>query len=316
MSNPKFSLLLFIFILPIYFFGQSFIETVNSDTIHYQNLSITDDYLIYTQPGDTSEKKIDIEKVEGYYSNWSNKYYHKKIFKAKKYTGFLKLKSEMGDYFDFIERIFEGKINVYRSKDYVANNSQYYNYWFFEKGDSLAIVFSADKDRGNFKIVNTKFHITNQEFLEYIFADDEISLSAIREEGKRGNLLEIRQIVNDYNNRHFKDKIDSDHGIPQAEVVFFRDSRKELKENLILQVNGKNFKFDRNTKLKIEIPTIPNLVCIKNSDNDYCRLLSSSTSFTKFYKVILDKDKTGDVFIKNGLSNFYKVRLEHYEKVE
>lgn len=255
--------------LPLYSTGQSFIATINNDTIYFSSLAITDDFIRYKETEETSEKKIDIEDVKGYYASSSNKFYHRKFFKDNIQTGFLKLKNEERNLFDFVELVFEGKINVYRTIDYSnPNSSSIYNYWFFEKNDRFAKVFSADKDIGDFKIKKAKFYGLNQELLQSIFADDETALTAVIKLGKRGKLKEIRQIVNDYNNRHFVAKTDSDNAASKGEVIFLRDSRKELKDELILHVDGKKYKFGINSKLKINIPATSNKVCIENSLNN------------------------------------------------
>ncbi len=316
----KINYIIVLLITPFYFFSQSFVATVNNDTIYFKNLSISDDYLTYYSSDDKSEHKVEIAKVKGFYLEEDNIYYHKKLFNAKFRSGFLGLSNKPKDYFVFVELLFEGKINAYRSRDF-KQNANYYgsekkNFWFFEKGDSLEIAFLADYDKGSMKIQNARYGSLNRDFIETIFSDDAIALRAIKKLKKNDKLKHIRKIVSDYNIRYFKKNEVIETNQTLAEVIFLRDSRKEFKEDLVLSVDSLEYRLDRNTKVKLKLPTEnQTLVCIINSENKYCRLVSSSESFPKFYKVILEKDKEGDIFKVNGLSSYYKVRLENYESV-
>jgi hypothetical protein len=296
---------------------------VNNDTIYSKNISITDDFLEYALPDDEIEHKIPIKSVKGYYSKNNNAYYEKKEFNAKTRSGFLGLKYKKQDYFDFVELIFDGKIKAYRGIEYRPDPNHpenINNYWFFEKGDSLQIGFTADKNNGGFmKLKKARYFNLNKDFFETIFSDDKKAQSAVQalKKNNKGRLTQIRNIVNDYNNRHYEKNTNQISNESMSYVTLLRDSRKEIKKDLVLSVNNISYILPRNSKLKVKISSESNtMVCLENSENEYCRLISSSRSFPKFYKVILNKDNQGDIFKINGLSSFYKVRLENYESVD
>jgi hypothetical protein len=298
--------------------GQSFIVQVNKDTIYSENFYITDEFLKYSLPNDETEYKIPIERVKGYYSEPANTFYEKKLFSAKTRGGFLNLSYKKRDYFNFVELVFDGKIKTYRGKDFYIETVKK-NYWFIEKEDSLQVAFIADYDEGGLKLKNARYGNLNKDFFNTIFSDEEKALEAINDLKKTGKLHKIRTLVNDYNNRNYDEFANNNANInsSMASVTFLRDSRKELKDDLKLLVNNKPYYLPKNSKLKLQIPTNRlTKVCIENSQNAYCRLVSSSKSFPTFYKLILDKDDLGDLFRVNGLSNYYKVRLENYKSVE
>lgn len=308
------------FVLPLYIFSQSFIVTTNNDTIYGKILSNTDDYLIYTEPNNDVEIKLEVEKVKGY--QILSTYYHKKVFKTTNWTGFLGLKKKTGNYFDFVRLIFEGRIKAYVGTTFYVGQGNYRrqkNYWFLEKDDEIEIAFMADNDSGAFSLGKIKYYDLNVELFKSVFSDDEKALEVINTLKKRGKLNEIRTLVNDYNNRHHDKTAESKEisSSYMASVTFLRDSRKELKDDLKLMVNNRSYHFPKNSKLKLKIPSDRlTKICIENSENKYCRLVSSSQSFQNFYKLILDKHDLGDVFKVYGLSNFYQVRLKHYKNVD
>jgi hypothetical protein len=291
---------------------------VNKDTIYVDNISLTDDFLEYSIPNDRKDYEISIKTIAGYYSALDNTYYEKKLFSAKTRGGFLNLSYKKKDFFDFVELIFEGKVKTYRSANYYIETDKR-NFWYIEKEDSLQVVFSADFDKGYMKFENARYNNLNHEFFKFIFSDDEKALTIVNTLKKGGKLEEIRALVNDYNNR-YHDKTNNGRALstsPKAGVTFLRDSRKELKDDLKLMVDNRSYHFPKNSKLKLEIPSDRlTKICIENSENKYCRLVSSSPSYPKFYKLILDKDDQGDIFKVNGLSSYYEVRLENYENVE
>jgi hypothetical protein len=302
-------------------YSQSFFITQINDTISCENISVSNKFLNCSAVNAENDSKIELEKVSGYYLERENAFFEKRKFSER--SGFLGLGKNLEETDGFSELIIEGKIKAYRGEKFTietaGNRPSSLNAWFLEKDTLFEKVFTADFDSGFFRFDGASFGYLNREVFESVISDDQIAIDEFKEIKKNhGSLNQILKIINDYNSRAYKynseiseTKIKPDF----ADITVFRDMGKEHEDLLNISVNGIQYKLDRNSKIKLNIPTkTKSQICIENSINKNCMIISSSNSFPKYYRLKLDKKREGSIIKVNGNSSYYKTRLEYYDK--
>lgn len=301
--------------------GQSFFISETNDTIVCENISISNKFLKYSSLNSKNDSKIELKKVLGYYAERENAFFQKKQFSVR--TGFLGLGKELKDTQDFSELIIEGKIKAYRGEDFTVETAggkpQRLNHWFLEKDSLFEKAFTADYDSGSLRLDGASFGQLNLDFFIDLVSDDKTAIEDLKKfKKKHGNLNQILKIINDYNSRDFKHNFETSDTLIKDDSAFitvFRDFGKELKDILHISVNGVDYHLERNSKIVLKIPTkIKSQICIENSLNKNCMIVSSSDLFPKYYRLKLSKKKKGAIIKVNGHSSYYKTRLEYYSK--
>ncbi|WP_282075422.1 hypothetical protein [Maribacter aquivivus] len=297
--------------------GQSFFTTEINDTIFCEYISISNKFLKFSNIKTGNDSKIDLEKVTGYYLEGENVFFQKKEFKTR--TVFFDLGKDLKDAQGFSELIIEGKVKAYRGKTFAndtgAGTPQLLNQWYIEKGDLFEEAFIADYDSGSMRLDRASFGQLNREFFESLISEDKIALVAFKNIKNHGNLTQLLKILNDYNSRDFRRNQENKINVDSAKIVLFRDFGKELKEVMKISVNGMKYELERNSKLELKIPSnIKSEVCIENSSNNYCMILSSSLSYPKYYRLKLNKKSVAYIVKVNGHSSYYQTRLDYYDK--
>ncbi|MEO9479612.1 MAG: hypothetical protein ABJO28_16805 [Maribacter dokdonensis] len=317
----KTKLIIFVLLVSYNINGQSFFITETNDTIVCENISISKKILKYSSLNTQNDAQIELKKVNGYYAERENAFFQKNQFSIR--TGFLGLGKELKDTQDFSELIIEGKIKAYRGRDFAVETAggtpQKLNDWFLEKDSLFEKAFTADYDSGSLRLDGASFGLLNLDFFTDLVSDDKIAIEDLEKiKKKHGALNQILKIINDYNSRDFKHNSETSDALTKddtAYITVFRDFGKELKDLLHITVNGIDYHLERNSKIELKIPTkLKSQICIENSLNKNCMIVSSSDLIPKYYRLKLSKKKKGAIIKVNGHSSYYKTRLEYYSK--
>ena len=301
--------------------SQSFFITDLNDTILCKDISVSNKFLKYSTIKSKNDLKIDLKKVNGYYLENENTFLQKKEFAVK--SGFLGLGKELKDTQAFMELIVEGRVRLYRGKEFGGaatfgqSDLSSSRYWYVEKDTCFNRVFLADSGTPFKPSDRFSFSQLNSECLADFVCDDTITLEELKNIDNPGKLPQILKIVNDYNSRYFKNNLPDlkNVNIDSAKILIFRDFRKELKDIMKISVNGAKYKLVRNSKIELKIPCdYKSEICIENSKNNYCMMVSSSLSFPKYYIMKLNRKGNGYIDKVNGHSSYLKTRFKYYNK--
>ncbi|UKM66602.1 hypothetical protein GSB9_03192 [Flavobacteriaceae bacterium GSB9] len=303
----KFSIWAFIF-MSLNIYSQSFFVTKTNDTTSIENFSISKGKFKYKPIDSKGNIEIEIDKIKGFYSYENNAFYENKK--------------------EFAELIIDGDIKLYRglmnsSTSFIGSGSGSYavenlfTYWYIEKDTLFEKVFSSDVSNSYYGLRPVKYYISNREILKNVFSDDKIALKNLENIKRKGELPIILKLINDSNSRKFKNNSHRPSNIDKdsAKIVLFRESKNEIKDVMLVNVNGKVYKLEKHSRIDIIIPSkSQSEICIENSTNKYCMITTSSKSFTKYYRLRLNKKNEGDIEKINGNSRYYKVRLKPRSK--
>ncbi len=185
--------------------------------------------------------------------------------------------------------------------------------WYVEKDTLFEEVFRSGVSNSNFGLRPVHYSISNRDILKRVLSDDKIALKNLENIKRKGELPIILKLINSSNSRKFKknslqpNNTDKD----SAKIVLFRESKNETKNAILVTINGKVHNLEKHSKLDIIIPSkSQSEICIENSINKYCMITTSSKSFTKYYRLRLNKKNEGYIEKINGNSRYYKVRLK------
>jgi hypothetical protein len=289
--------------------SQSYIDFFDGKTIEYDKIEVQQSHLKYTQKNSKTPIEVNKMNVKGYYSESENIYYYQKN--------------------GLKEKVIEGKINVYSSlfteeragsgplynpsgniMMWGGSNSLTYITWHLEHDLKLKHFFNQKK--GSLPKKKKKL---NREIFRAAISDDTVSLKEFSLVGAKPKIKNLLAIIKGYNTRHYLQN-NEDKVIDElySKVIILRDG-KQSKKNIEFTVNEEKYILENNSKLEISIPSNKSsLICIANSINKSCDLISSSTKFKRYFGLKLNKKDNGFISKVNGNSNYFKTRLEYYEK--
>lgn len=285
-------------------YGQSFFVTKENDTTFTENFSISKDKFKYKPADSKINIEIELDKIKGFYRYNNNAFYENKNV--------------------FVELIIDGDIKLYRglinnSTSLISSGSGMYSVdhlfaeWYIEKDTLFEKVFSSGVSNSHFGLRPVHYYISNRNILKKVLSDDNIALKKLESTKRKDELPEILKLINNYNSRKFKNNSlePNNSNKDSSKIVLFRESKNETKNAILVTINGKVYKLEKNSKLDIIIPSkSQSEICIENSINKYCMITTSSESFIKYYRLRLNKKNEGYIEKINGNSRYYKVRLK------
>ncbi len=267
--------------------SQSFVLQNNEEKIEFQKLNFKKDSLKLTI-SENKKTNISYKDIKGYYSLTKNTFYYKKHV--------------------FLERAFEGDIQIYKKTETVYNGNMpsKVTLWFAEKGDDFVNIFTKE---GFFQTKNKE----KIEKIKFILSDDSIATNILEDHNFKYKQQELIKIIKNYNLR--KHKNNGDKNSIKGRVTFFRDNKSQNKAIVNFMVGDKSYSLDKNEKIEIDLPVNQNImVCIKNESINICELINPSSNFKKCYEIDFRKNKEGFILKKNSNSSYLKARFKYFDK--
>lgn len=273
--------------------AQTYFVKNDGDIINYTNYKIKGNRIKIKDPFN-NKLELDLDQIKGYYSLATNKFYYSKP----------KLDFSWGnDPVEFVYKVLEGKINVYERIDQhytsagpgMAGSASTNHLLFAEKDDNYIEILTTGTIGQNKKEKITE--------LEKLVNDDPLIVRKLNAESYRHKYDEILSLISEYNVRAFKEKPLPDEIV--GKVVFFRRKKKQLKEPAKVIIRGKTYEIPKNSNLEITLPyQQATKVCITNTKEMNCHLVSGSKYFTRYYEISLDK---------KGLTELKNTEKKHSE---
>ncbi|WMN12019.1 hypothetical protein QYS49_32100 [Marivirga salinae] len=277
--------------------AQDYLITKNGEKIIVNSVKAKYNKVITSQPFFKGKIEYQIDEIDYYYNTYEGSFYY-----------FIPI-GEGKNTYELYKRELEGKIKYYRKVDYNSIYSPNGNintsteHVYLEKnGDFKKVLYRGGIPR------KKKEKIAN---LKEFVADDKIAFNEVNSDYFQFNSDYIKSIVNSYNLRahSFNSALAQD----STNVIFYRVKRRQYKAPLFFKIGGNEYDLVRYDSIQLNIPNGQEIkVCIKNSNDQICRLILPSNYVYNYYELSLDKFGEGSI-VRMGRENaaFHLNKIKH-----
>lgn len=245
-----------------------------------------------------SEKsEIDINEIDGYFDPSLSKRYYKKpappdIFATKKRLTY-----------EFVERIVEGKINLYESIQYKGSHittpggsmmpSADVDY-YIEKNDDYRWVFTGKWQKAE-----------TLDVLKKLLGDDETLVGKLNAANFKINLKTITQLIREYNVRAFAGVASGSYQEAGSVGFYARIIGKKMYDILLKVNDSLTYQVPDNNVLNVRLPvSTRSKVCFVAGSAELCNVISASPFMMTHYELEVNmKDLVMELNLKD-LSRF------------
>ncbi|WP_282075534.1 hypothetical protein [Maribacter aquivivus] len=292
-------LIIYILFLTNRLTGQSFIVKTDGVVVDCSKVIVKKNTVILKNENSEEFLKISKDSIREFYQDQENSFYKNK-------NGL------------FLEEIIIGYIQVFKGETIepnigpsIGNMSGRFTKWYMEKDGFLFEAFT--EVNGSSRVVDLK----NGNIKGLI--DETESKKAFNELDKKFKLEDLLGIIQSYNakNASLKERFleINKNANDSKKVILLRDFGGEIKNSLEFTINNKKYSLEKNSKLEVLIPSnYESIICISNSINNACGVITSSPNYSNYYRLKLNKKNLGTITKINGNSSYYKARLDYYEK--
>ena len=300
-------LIIYILFLTNSLMGQSFIVKTDGEVVDCSKVIVKKNTVILKNENSEEFLKISKDSIREFYQDQENSFYKNK-------NGL------------FLEEIIIGYIQVFKGETIepnigtsigrsigpsIGNMSGRFTKWYMEKDGFLYEAFT--EANGSSRIVE----LENRNIKGLI--DETESKKAFNELDKKFKLEDLLGIIQSYNAKKasLKERIleINKNSTDSKKVILVRDFSGEIKGSLEFTINDKEYSLEKNSKLEVLIPSnYESIICISNSINNACGVITSSPNYSNYYRLKLNKKYLGTITKINGNSSYYKARLDYYEK--
>ena len=291
--------------------GQSFIVKTDGEVVDCLKVIVKKNTVILKNENSEEFLKISKDSIREFYQDQENSFYKNK-------NGL------------FLEEIIIGHIQVFKGETIepnyrisiepsigrssgpsIGNLSGRFTKWYMEKDGFLYEAFT--EANGSSRIVE----LENRNIKGLI--DETESKKAFNELDKKFKLEDLLGIIQSYNAKKasLKERIleINKNSADSKKVILVRDFGGEIMGSLEFTINDKEYSLEKNSKLEVLIPSnYESIICISNSINNACGVITSSPNYSNYYRLKLNKKNLGTITKINGNSSYYKARLDYYEK--
>ena len=284
--------------------GQSYLVKTDGSKIEFNKLKINNGFVQVTIPKSKEKLKIKFEEVSCHYSLFYNSiHYLKPSFDFYNTGGF-----------EFIERIEEGKIRVYKKVVTTHSNNQYganitsNTYLYLEKGNDYFNVLTTGVIGQNKKEKLEKFKV--------LISDDSVTVQLLNSSSYKHKYKAIIELVKEYNLRIHNPTANGNSELTNA--IFFRTNKRQRDEKDVLKfyVGKSEYSLVANDKVSIPIPADSEIkVCITNGSENKCKLILGSKYLDNFYEVGMSKSDNALIEKRDKDYSEYTLNvIDHYIK--
>lgn len=249
----------------------------NGEQIPFKNLRIKDTHLeVVKESGGTTN--VSYDSIVGYYDGQNQRLLYLKP--AVRNDG-----SNSKNEVEFLERIVEGRINLYLKDEARVWGSGVSSIGFVPTGQTPLFLYT-EKDGLYDNIYSGTHGRTEKEIIKNLLNDDPDIAQKVNSDDFKFNVKNIIAAITEYNFNRFQKPENNTANGKTFPVGLYTRVRKKIKESIIITVNDSmEYKMPDRFHLPIQLQQgAPSKVCVKSNEGSGCKLISA-IPFPLYYEL-------------------------------